>query len=102
VGHKKLESTRRSLAMFLVNLVEIALYFTVILTLCGCYSDPSKNWNNVYQNIQSIFNLDLIDVQNSTCCIIFSHYELIVATTVMTIVIASLVGAVIREEKKEE
>ena len=97
VATGELEAIRRSLATFLLNLVEIALFFAIVFTLTGCRS--MTGWTAIYDSITSVFNLRLVAVQDNLCCRVAAHYEIIVAGTLLAIIIASLVGAVVRPEK---
>jgi hypothetical protein len=100
VATGKLHSVRRSLAGFLVNLFELALYFSIIFNLAGCQKNYTKGWNAVYENLNSVFNLELVAVREIAVCRIAAHYETVIAATLLVIVIASLVGAVVRPDER--
>lgn len=100
VATGELHAVRRSLAGFLVNLFEVALLFSVALSLAGCQSH--RGWTGVYENVRSVFKLELSTTARGPSCQVLGHYEVVVAATLLVIVIASLVGAVARSEKNDQ
>jgi len=98
----RLHAIRRSLAGFLLNLIEIALYFSIAFSLLACPAPSTKHWTLLYDNLRAVFTLQLaIDAKEAPTCYLLAHYEVIVAATLLIIVIASLVGEVVRKEKDQ-
>jgi len=95
----RLHAVRRSLAGFLLNLFEIALYFSIAFSLMGCLTQSTTKWVLIYDNLRSVFTLQLMTDAKRLCCSALAHYQVIVAATLLVIVIASLIGAVVRKEK---
>lgn len=100
VATGELHSIRRSLAAFLLNLFELAIYFSIAFALAGCSKNYTAGWAAFYDNFRSIFNLELVAVRETAVCQFSAHYEIVVAATLLVIIIASLVGAVVRPEKQ--
>ena len=95
----KLHAVRRSLAGFLLNLVEIAFYFSIAFSLLACPGPSTTQWGLLYDNVRAVFTLQLPIDAPAPRCRTLAHYEVIVAATLLVIVIASLVGEVVRKEK---
>lgn len=55
----------------------------------------------VYESVRSVFTLGL-PKHTGIGCQFLGHYQVVVATTLLTIVIASLIGAVVRPEKTDD
>lgn len=98
VATGRLISIQRSLASFLLNLIEIAIYFSIIFLLTPCQTNYSYGATNVYENFKSIIKLNVPTVSQSAVCSIFAHYEWIVGTTLLGIIITGLTGAIVRDE----
>ncbi len=98
VASEPLVAIRRSLAAFLLNLFEIAIYFSIVFILAQCEQPEKLGWTAVYDSVKSIFNTELIVVADTRCCNLLAHYELVIAVILLAIVIASLVGGVLRKE----
>ena len=100
-ARKDLSATRRSLAGFLVNLLELSVFFTVLSILRRC-SDSQNRWTIWYEHLRSIWTLELVPTSGSRSCRVFGHYEVVVAGALLLIVVASLVGGVLRREKAQQ
>lgn len=98
VARGKLHAVRRSLAGFVLNLVEVALYTSITLILIDCAPPTGSQWAVMYQNLAATFGLGLAPTAAACCCRVMTHLELITAGTLVSITIASLVGGVLREE----
>ena len=97
---KKLDSTRRSLATFLVALVEIAAFSTIVLVLLGCASDGSSAGDLLHRHLIAIIRFDVPPTQSTASCMVVAHGSFLVGLTVLGIVIASLVGGIARGEER--
>jgi hypothetical protein len=96
---EQLHSTRRSLALFLINIIEISLLTSVILTLAGCQTGASSTWSLVYNNLAASFGLSLVQTSGPSVCSFGVHAQVIIAGMLLSIAVASLVGGVLRSEK---
>lgn len=102
VANDPLFSVRRSLACFFLNLLEIAFFFAIMSQLASCSLIPSSPWSVVYGNLAAIFKLELVPrPPGASWCSFLAHYQVIVAGVILPITIASLVGGVLRSEKKD-
>ena len=103
VANRKLKSYRRSLATFLVNLVvELPLLFTVLFSAAGCFTPAHSPWSALYSILTAVLSLQLPAVGTQQLCQAVAHYQVLVAVVVLGIIVASIVGAVIRDEKPAE
>ena len=102
VAELPLESYRRSLATFLVSLAEIAFLFFILLSLGNCIEQASHPLLVAYTNLAAMAGLRLVSVADTTVCIVAAHFQRLLAAILMLIIVASLVGAVIRPEKGDE
>jgi hypothetical protein len=99
VAEKPLESYRRSLATFLVSLVEVAVLFFISFSLAGCYRNSIQPLLGSYQSLVGMASLQLVPVNETALCTVGAHFERLLAAVLMLIIVASLVGAVVREQK---
>jgi hypothetical protein len=93
----RLHSVARSLAAFIVNLLEIGLLSSIALVLLDCAPSSTSQWTIVYQHLATTFGLQLMPTVSRAVCGAVTHLELITAGTVLTIAVASLVGGVLRD-----
>lgn len=99
VADGRLGAIRRSLAGFVVNVCELALWSPIAFLLAGCVVSPTHRLKLVYDHLRAVWSLELVNSNApGLCCNLLSHYEIIVAGTLLLIVVASLVGGVLREE----
>jgi len=102
VADRKLKSYRRSLATFLLNLaVQVPLFFTLLYSANGCLTSAMPPWSALYSTLASVLSIQLPTLKAEPVCAAFAHYQVFVATIVLGIIVASIVGAVIREEKSK-
>ncbi len=98
----RLGAIRRSLAGFVVNLCELAVWFPIAFLLVGCVASPIHKLRLAYDHLHAVWSLELANTSpGGLFCRVFSHYEIIVAGTLLLIVVASLVGGVLREEYRK-
>lgn len=96
VANKPLESVRRSLATSLLSLIEVAIYFSIFLSLSDCLSVPRPASGIFYDQMAAILKVRLPSVSPSCFCQTVAHFELIVGGSILVIIVASLVGEVVR------
>lgn len=94
-----LHSVRRSLAGFTLNLIEIALYASVVRILAACVPRLDSPWHVVHENLKVTFTLSYPSTTEVACCHVVSHGQLAVAAMLISVVVASLVNGVLRKEK---
>jgi hypothetical protein len=95
-----LHSKRRSLALFIANIPQLAVFFAIMFVLAGCRSDAIAWYDLLVEHLGALVKLDAIPFQRWSHCWWFAHFELLMGTMVLTIVIASLVGAIVRDERQ--
>ena len=88
-----LHDYRRSISSFLVNIVEVATYFSIITIWSGGLKDYTKV-NIFYKHVVGILTLSPPDTE----CTILSLVELFVSVFLILVIIGALVGALAREE----
>lgn len=97
----RLHGYRRSIAGFLLNIVEVAIYFSILAIWSGGLRDSTK-LNIFYKYMVGILTL----CPPGTECTILSLGELVVSAFLILVVLGALVGALLRgevgEEKKEQ
>lgn len=98
---EKLHSIRRSLAGFILNMVEIALYMSIVVMLIDCEIQAKSQWKVLYNHLSATFGLSLPLTAELTSCRVVAHTQLVVSAVLLSIVIASLVSGILRKEKHE-
>lgn len=96
---EKLHSIRRSLAGFILNIVEISLCTSVVVILTNCQIQTESQWDIVYNHLSAAFGLSIPATGQAACCRVVAHAQLIVSAVLLAIAVASLVGGVLRGEK---
>jgi hypothetical protein len=98
VAELPLSRVRRSLAGFLVNLLELPVFFAIAFALLDCSVGRGSVWSLFYEHLRSVWTLDLTESCGGAGCRLLAHYEMACAGLVLLIVVASLVGGVLRPE----
>jgi len=96
---EKLHGVRRSLAGFLLNIVEVSLYASIALLLTQCASAVKSQWAIVYNSIKATFGLSLPQTVDNLVCHVSAHIQLVAASILLSLVVASLVGGLLRNTK---
>jgi hypothetical protein len=96
---EKLHSIRRSLAGFILNIVEIALYTSLVVIFTNCEVQAESQWHIVYSHLSAAFGLSLPPTAQPVGCRMVAHAQLAVSSVLFSIAVASLVGGVLRGEK---
>ncbi len=96
---EKIHDSRRSLVGFLLNMVEVALYFSLIDIVCGFGPKDSIKikLNIFYKYMGGILTLSPPDSK----FVLLSLAELFMAVLLILVVFGALVGALQREELDE-
>jgi hypothetical protein len=101
VAERPLKGYRRSLAGFVLNLFEVAVYTTIAMVLAGADSSLSARWGLLKANIGRAFRLDGSAFDGASGWIaIFAGFELVVAWFLIIVIIANVVGGVFRGEQR--
>lgn len=94
----RIHSTARSLASFLLNIIEVSIYSTIFLYLTSCAPPKSGRWFLFYEHLGSLFRLSVPSSSGATGCVLYSHYELVVGGGILFIMVGSVVGGIVRPE----
>ena len=89
---------RRSIAGFMLNVFELALYASVIGSVAGCFASSAGKYSLVYGHIKGVVAFSPPDVEPCPFCEALSGLELLVSVLLVLVVIGALVGTVLREE----
>jgi len=98
----RLQMYRRSIAGFFLNLGELAIYMSVISLLGNCTSKHIGKYELIYEHLSGILSFSLPKLE--TClplCQILSAAELFLSVLLILVVIAGLVGGILRKEVSE-
>jgi len=98
---ERLHGIRRSLAGFILNMIEIALYISIVVILMGCEVQAESQWEVFYNHLSATFGLSLPLTAKLTSCRVVAHAQLVISAVLLSIVIASLVSGILRKEKHE-
>jgi hypothetical protein len=89
---------RRSIAGFFLNLGELAIYVLIISTLANCTTIYIGKYELIYQHLSGILSFSLPKFKTCFGCQILSAAELFLSVLLILVVIAGLVGGILREE----
>jgi hypothetical protein len=99
VAEGPVESYRRSLLAFLLNLCEVAIFFAIAYLLLGCL-DPQGAWSVLFESLRSVFSLEAVSNQcNSGWSQALPRLQLIISWILVALIVANLVSAISRGEK---
>lgn len=103
IAKAKLKSYRRSLAAFIMNLVEVAALYTILRMFAAPYTDVyASQWVLLYQNLVSVFTVSLAEnIGNSITAVLLAHAQVVQAWILLLIVLAVVVGGITRGELDE-
>jgi len=103
VAEGPVESYRRSLLSFLINLFEIGIFFAIAYLLLDCFDPPQDAWSALSKSVCSVFSLKkmsgLCEVGWSKALALF---QLCISWTLVVLILANVVGAINRNEKKDD
>jgi hypothetical protein len=103
VAKGQLESYRRSLVSFLLNLCEVALVATLLFHTSGCLGRDASIWTTLYSQLGNVFRISLAsEGAASPYCAIVAHGQLVTAWTLLLIVITVVVSGITRGELRRE
>ena len=94
VDIEPVESVRRSLFFFFINIFEIALFSSVALFLFCCTS--KSPWCAVYESVRSIFKIELFKISGHCTHVgkFVIHLQLIAGVLLILVVIGGLAGSI--------
>lgn len=96
---EKLHDTRRSLALFFLNLIELAIYVAIIFVLRHCLAYEQSQWNLALDIFGASFSFSPMESIRSGYCSAVDFGRVVLASLLISVAIASLIGGVLREEK---
>lgn len=89
---------RRSIVGSMLNVLELALYFSVIGILLGCFVSFTSKLSLVFAHLKGVVAFSPPDVEPCTFCNVLSGLEFLMSVLLVLVVIGALVGTVLREE----
>lgn len=102
-GNEKLHSYRRALVGFFLNLIELAIYTTIIARFFSCWYMPASGLEAVIASLSNLVSIGGGGGLPKGClCFGFSLVKAFGAWTIVAVTIASLVGGILREEVKDQ
>lgn len=101
VAEQPVESYRRSLLAFLVNLCEIGIFFAIVYLLLGCIHAPQGAWSALFESLRSVFSLETSSGQcKSGWPQVLPRLQLAISWILVALIVANVVGAIDRREKR--
>jgi hypothetical protein len=98
VERSRLDSYRRSLLGFFGNVVEITLLFSALDILTGC--DAYGRKQVLWRNLTAVTTLESVDrLRASGWCFVLVTTRLVVSVCLVVVIIAAVVGTVLRKER---
>lgn len=67
VAEGPVESYRRSLLAFLLNLCEVGIFFAIAYLLLGCIDPLQGAWSVLFEGLRSVFSLKTASAQCNSC-----------------------------------
>jgi hypothetical protein len=103
VARGKLESYRRSLFSFLLNLVEVAVVAAALFRIARCTPGATTPWTALYAQLADLFSITLArEAQGGRFCSVVAHVELITAWILLLIVVTVVVSGITRGELNQD
>ena len=94
------ESYRRSLLGFLINLCEIGIFFAIAYLLLGWFDPPKAAWSALWESLVSVFSLETpLGLSKANGPELLAKLQLGISWVLMALIIANVVGAIGRNEK---
>jgi hypothetical protein len=94
---------KRSLAMFLVNLAEVVLWYAVLATAAGCGDSDGfgARFRVLYSSLRTTVTIGPVDrIDNGAGCIVLHMAQIVESYFLMALIVASLVSAIQRSQVK--
>lgn len=103
VAEGPVQSYRRSLLGFLINLCEIGIFFTIAYLLLGCFETPKGAWSALLENLSSAFSLEKVSGLHQARWIqVIAWFQLAICWVLVVLIVANVVGAIGRGEKTQK
>ena len=103
VKEKPVENFRRSLAMFLLNMLEIGLYFSIVYILNNSSKSIVSVWSVVVRSVEAVFGLKyMADLNETYLNSMFSTIQIVISWFLYVVILANVVGSISRGEKKDD
>ena len=101
VAEGPVESYRRSLFAFLLNLCEVSIFFSIAYLLLGCVDPLQGAWSVLFEGLQSVFGLKTALTHVNSCWAQgLPRLQLIISWVLVALIVANLVSVISRGEKK--
>ena len=103
VAEGPVESYRRSLLGFLINLCEVGIFFSIAYLLLGWFDPPKGAWSALFESISSVFSLQkLSGLREEKLPQALAQFQLVISWILVVFIVANVVGAIGRGEKKRK
>ena len=97
------EDYRRSLAMFLVNMVEVGLYFSIVDFLWTSPGFHSSVWFTVKCNIYTVFQLEqIVGLKDTNLLVSLADIQIVISWFLYAVILANVVGGIRRTQKNKK
>lgn len=104
VGRAYLQSRRRSLVLFILNIPQMAIFFGILLSLSNCYTARMNAWETFIANIRSLGSIILegqaksVDFSESLHCEMIAHSQTAIGTILIVVIILSVAASLVRPD----
>lgn len=95
-----LENYRRALATLFVSSAEVALLFSALFELQGCSTLELQPLRSAYGNWIRLLRLEHVGEETTGWCGFFAHAQWWMGLLLVGVIIASLLGPVVRPERR--
>ena len=102
VKENPVKSFRRSLSTFLLNMVEIGIYFSIVYILFNSSISNQTVWITVMANIKAVFVLEkLSGLSDNTILNNLGSIQLVLSWFLYVVILANVVGSLNRTEDSD-
>jgi hypothetical protein len=100
VAKGPVESYRRSLAGFVLNLCEIGIFFAIAYLLLGWFDPPMGHWEALFSSVSGVFRLEsLSKIKPGLWPQLFAGVKIVTSWLLVVLIIGNVVGTISRGEK---
>jgi hypothetical protein len=94
------ESNRRSLVLFLLNLIEVGLYFAIAFFLLDWFDPVRSPWSALFASLSAVITLvPMTEVKNAVIVKSFALVEIVIVWLLIVLIIGNVIGSITRGEK---
>jgi len=99
VARDPVESFRRSLFAFLVNVLEVALFTSILMVISQCAERGASRGELLYRNLASIFSFSVLnDFGTGVACWLLPRAELTIGWVLLLIALTVVISGITRRE----